>query len=114
MNVNFTLSTDGNGLWSSVQKKVRCVRIDADLMVTDGECEFGELRVYFDTKTWDVRKDGLIYTDKQFLQELRAALNDLGFEPEEVDDVHYSEQGCKVMTTSRSTSARSSFRAIVE
>ena len=30
MNVNFILSTAGDGLWSGVSKKVRCVRIDAD------------------------------------------------------------------------------------
>lgn len=93
MNVNFILSTAGDGLWSGVSKKVRCVRIDADSMVMDGNREFGELRVYFDTKTWNVRKDGLIYTDKTFIAELKAALNDLGFEPEEVDDIYYSEQG---------------------
>lgn len=62
-------------------------------MVMDGDREFGELRVYFDVKTCDVRKDGLIYTDDQFIAELKAALNDMGFEPEEVDDVYYSEQG---------------------
>ena len=94
MNVNFKCSTNGSGLWSQVAKTVQCVKLDADARVSDGEREFGELRVYFDVKTWNVRKDGLIYTDEQFIKELRAALNDLGFSPEAVDDViYYSEQG---------------------
>jgi len=93
MDVNFKCSTNGAGLWSRVAKAVRCVKLDTDAMVSDGEREFGELRVYFDVKNWNVRKDGLIYTDKQFIEELRGALNDLGFSPESVDDVYYSEQG---------------------
>jgi hypothetical protein len=91
--VNFKLSTAGTGYWSRSIKTVTCTKIDAHSMASDGDREFGELRVYFDTKTWNIRKDGFIYTDPQFLAELRAALNDMGFEPEAVDDVEYSEQG---------------------
>ena len=48
------------------------------------------MRVYFNTDTWDVNKHGLIYTDKQFMQELRDTLNNAGFDASDVD---YSEQG---------------------
>lgn len=93
MNVNFVLTTSGDGYWSNTRKAVKCTSLVAESLVTDGDREFGELRVYFDTNTWNVHRDGLIYTDKNFLEELRAALNDMGFEPEAVDDIHYSEQG---------------------
>ena len=36
---------------------------------------------------------GLIYTDKLFLQELRAYLQTIGFSKAEANDVSYSEQG---------------------
>lgn len=49
------------------------------------------MRVYFDTKSWDISNDGLIYTDQQFLQELRWLLDWLGFS--RTKDVNYSEQG---------------------
>jgi hypothetical protein len=52
------------------------------------EKDFGELCVYFDTEDWDVNTDGLIYTDKQFLQELNAFLLQQG-----LTEVGYSEQG---------------------
>jgi hypothetical protein len=54
------------------------------------ERDFGELRVYFDTDTWDVNSDGLIYTDRQFERELQEFLNSQGLAGE---DVSYSEAG---------------------
>jgi hypothetical protein len=60
------------------------------LAYTNDELDFGELRVYFNTKTWDVNKDGLVYTDSQFMTELCALLTQLGFD---ASDVSYSEQG---------------------
>lgn len=91
--IDFELNTSGKGFWSPVAKTVKCVSMVAESLASDGDREFGELRVYFDTKSWDVSKHGLIYTDPAFLDALRAALNDFGFEPEAVDDVQYSEQG---------------------
>jgi hypothetical protein len=87
-----TLNTAGNGLWSSEERAVTITNIDLDQGTQwEGEDEiFGELRVYFDTATWDTREDGLIYTDKLFLAELRAFLNAHGLPG---DDVWYSEQG---------------------
>ena len=86
--VKFTLHTDGSGLWSEAARPVRVVGLA--MGYRDDENEFGELRVYFDTSSWDVAQHGLIYTDDQFLSELDAALSKLGLAG---DDVGYSEQG---------------------
>jgi hypothetical protein len=51
---------------------------------------FGELCVHFNTATWDTATDGLIYTDKQFMRELKELLTVQGYD---ASDVSYSEQG---------------------
>lgn len=86
--VNTILHTAGDGLWSNVSKAVRITGIE--LGYVNADADFGELRVYFDTETWDIDEDGLIYTDNRFLTELRSFLEAQGFNPEDVD---YSEQG---------------------
>lgn len=86
--VNVTLNTDGCGYWSEVAKAVKIVKLN--MPYVNDEEDFGELRVYFDTKTWDVNKDGLIYTDRQFEEELKAFLTSIGLQGE---DITYSEQG---------------------
>lgn len=85
---NTTLTTSGTGYWSTARKNVRTTRIDVPYI--DDERDFGELRVYFDTATWDVETDGLIYTDARFMTELSAVLAQAGFN---VTDLSYSEQG---------------------
>jgi hypothetical protein len=82
------LSTVGDGYWSNAAKPVLIT--DMKLGYISDELDFGELRVYFDTKFWDVEKDGLIYTDSNFCSELREFLNDQGLVGK---DVSYSEQG---------------------
>jgi hypothetical protein len=82
------LSTGGGGYWSNVAKPVHVT--DMQLGYISDEKDFGELRVYFNTKYWDVRKDGLIYTDRLFEKELREFLNEHGLVGK---DVSYSEQG---------------------
>ena len=81
-----TLNTDGFGLWSTVAKAVGI--LDVRLSYVSDERNFGDLHVYFDESTWDCRKDGLIYTDKQFKRELNEFLVAQGF-----CAVSYSEQG---------------------
>jgi hypothetical protein len=81
-------NTSGCGYWSRQQKAVRIT--DMRLGYVDEDKDFGELCVYFDTKTWDVNVDGLIYTDRQFQNELQAFLNTQGLPGA---DVSYSEQG---------------------
>ena len=86
--VDTVLNTDGSGYWSNVRKSVPVTGLDLGYVNDEGN--FGELRVYFNTQAWDVNNDGLIYTDRLFLKELRKFLNDKGFA---VADVDYSEQG---------------------
>lgn len=82
------LHTDGRGYWSRTKAAVHVTKLA--LSYVNDEGDFGELRVYFDRKTWDVNKNGLIYTDNQFLKELRKFLNEIGLKGADVD---YSEQG---------------------
>lgn len=86
--VSAVLNTNGSGYWSEVAKGVKIVKLN--LPYVNDEEDFGELRVYFDTKTWDVNVDGLIYTDRQFEQELKEFLTSIGLQGE---DITYSEQG---------------------
>jgi hypothetical protein len=81
-----TFSTSGTGYWSRAQKTVQIV--DMRLGYVSDEKDFGELCVYFNTKDWDVNVDGLIYTDRQFLQELNEFLVAQG-----LCAADYSEQG---------------------
>jgi len=83
-----TLHTAGDGYWSNVAKAVEITGLQ--LSYTNDELDFGELCVYFNTKTWDVNKDGLIYTDSLFLEDLCLMLDNMGFD---ASDVSYSEQG---------------------
>ena len=85
--VNATLNTGGGGYWSNTKTAVEVTRLQ--LAYTNDELDFGELRVYFNTKTW-AWQDGLIYTDKQFMRELKELLTAKGFD---ASDVSYSEQG---------------------
>jgi hypothetical protein len=86
--VTATLNTNGNGYWSNTKAAVEITALQ--LSYTNDELSFGELRVYFNTKTWDVNKLGLIYTDKQFMRELKELLVQKDFD---ASDVSYSEQG---------------------
>ena len=86
--VNATLHTNGQGYWSETAKAVTVTGIYVPYIAEDAE--FGELCVYFNTDTWDVNKDGLIYTDEQFMLELRDLLAAMGLDAK---DVEYSEQG---------------------
>jgi hypothetical protein len=86
-----TLHTNGMGYWSRKATAVSITKLD--LQYINNERDFGELCVYFNTNDWDVNTDGLIYTDKQFMSELRAYLQTIGFSEAEANAVNYSEQG---------------------
>ena len=86
--INATLRTGGGGYWSNTKTAVEITGLQ--LSYTNDELDFGELRVYFNTATWFVNADGLIYTDKQFMTELKELLTAKGFD---ASDVGYSEQG---------------------
>ena len=87
MQVNEILHTAGTGLWSTTQADVLVTHMELGYVAEDKE--FGELRVYFDTGTWDVSIDGLIYTDENFYGELQKVIKEHGL----VVDLCYSEQG---------------------
>jgi hypothetical protein len=80
-------STAGDGYWSNVSKSVEIT--DMQLGYVSDEGDFGELCVYFNTDTWNVNVDGLIYTDSQFKQDLMQFVKEQGL----VVDLCYSEQG---------------------
>jgi hypothetical protein len=86
--ISATLRTGGGGYWSNTKTAVEVTRLQ--LAYTNDELDFGELRVYFNTKTWDADVLGLIYTDAQFMTELKELLTSMGFD---ASDVSYSEQG---------------------
>ena len=86
--VNATLNTAGDGYWSTAQQAVEITALQ--LSYINDELDFGELRVHFNTKTWDVKKLGDIYTDRQFMRELKELLTAKGFD---TSDVSYSEHG---------------------
>ncbi|MCA1800107.1 MAG: hypothetical protein LC650_02290 [Actinobacteria bacterium] len=84
--------TDGSGYWTILEKRVRLTHMEVPYI--NDEQDFGELCVYFDTDTWEVEADGLIYTDEFFLTGLRNRLvMNFGFTRAAADDVDYSEQG---------------------
>ena len=86
-----TLSTSGTGYWSTKATQVDITKLD--LQYCNPDKDFGELCVYFNTASWDTATDGLIYTDKLFMAQLRVYLMTLGFTEAEALDVSYSEQG---------------------
>ena len=91
MQIFTTLTTGGDGYWSNKRKAVDVTKLD--LQYCTAEKDFGELCVYFTKASWDTAVDGLVYTDKQFMTELRAYLQTIGFTEAEANDVSYSEQG---------------------
>lgn len=89
--VNFRTQTNGRGYWSSTAKFVTVNRVRLAYLDDDGD--FGELRAYFDPAEWDVDNDGLIYTDRAWMQSFKACMNTLGFSDRALEAVAYSEQG---------------------
>jgi len=81
-------NTSGTGYWSNVKGSVEIMDMRLGYIADDKN--FGELCVYFNDKHWDVNIDGLIYTDKQFMADLREFLTAHGLA---ASDVSYSEQG---------------------
>jgi hypothetical protein len=90
--------TNGKGLWSDVAKKVFVKYMKITYISErhdDDETDFEEcglINFYFDKDTWNVRSDGLIYTDKKFMFQLKNHLSEIGLYVDE-NNLHYSEQG---------------------
>lgn len=95
--INLTCHTNGKGHWSNLSKQVNCYKLEAIIQEDENDSklrEFGELRVYFYKKYWNVETDGLIYRDKLFIKELREWLRiNFGLNKVQTSDLTYSEQG---------------------
>lgn len=92
MKLDITCICDGKGYWSRCPYK--WVRVKSlNLGYVNDEVNFGELRAYFDKRTWNVDRHGLIYTDGGWLKYFRNGLLEYGFPKEAVEDINYSEQG---------------------
>jgi hypothetical protein len=87
----FILHTSGGGLWSNKAKAIG----HPHMTIHYTNAEYGELRVYFYPSNWSLDKHGLIYTDDQWLRELRTFLHMRGFSYESCrgSELDYSEQG---------------------
>jgi hypothetical protein len=95
IDVNTTFNTAGDGLWSNAVKDVFVNSISMYISTEkDGDyfCD-GDLAVNYTEATWDNDKDGLIYTDRAFIAQVKAFLINAGFDNEAVNDITYSEQG---------------------
>lgn len=69
------LCTSGTGMWSSKKWHpvlVKKLSLHCYVDSPDDQPDFGELRVYFDKRTWNESTDGLIYLDPGFLRNLKA------------------------------------------
>lgn len=82
------ITTDGSGLWSDQIVTVPVTHLQVPYI--NEEETFGELCVYFNTNEWRVDRHGLIYTDQKWLNELRNALSQRGYD---ASDIGYSEMG---------------------
>jgi len=86
--------TSGKGYWSDMgAKPVKVISIKQDMETGDADGWISDLGVEFDTSTWNVKSDGLIYTDPQFLAQLHKFLMGLGVPRDIVSQISYSEQG---------------------
>jgi hypothetical protein len=88
MQARFAILTGGDGLWSQAKRLIPVTRLELSYVSDEGD--FGELRVYFDVRNWNVEKLGLIYTDHAFMTSLQRRLTKMGLAGA---DVSYSEQG---------------------
>lgn len=93
MGLNATLSTDGKGYWTNQIKSVLVYEAFVNANMTDSDDLYGELRVLFHVKDWNIEEFGLIYTDDKWEEELKAYFMSLGFSKEAAENIGYSEQG---------------------
>lgn len=90
ISIDEVFHTDGCGYWTDQAKPVKCNMIG--LRIHDDE-KSGEIRVFFDTKTWNVKTDSLIYTDVKFLTDVKGFLSEIGLEDESIDYTEAMMQG---------------------
>lgn len=101
MDINIFAHTNGKGLWSDEARPVHINQIGFGYKSTDyyPEDPFnGELRAYYENSgftsgSWNNDAYGLIYTDKLWMKEFKAALRTIGFSQKAVQNISFSEQG---------------------
>lgn len=102
-------TTAGDGYWSNAVKDVRVIEMGVFVSTLneadegDDEAAYcdGDFYVCYDEATWDMRKDGLIYTDSAFEANVKDFMRDTllrmdvddDVANELVGDITYSEQG---------------------
>jgi hypothetical protein len=93
--VNKLFTVAGDGLWSNTAKQVFVTNITMYIgaVEEDGYYGDGDLAVHTTADTWNEQELGLIYTDKAFIADVRAALVEAGIDATAAADVDYSEQG---------------------
>jgi hypothetical protein len=89
LKINQKFKTNGKGLWSTSKVDV----LVTELSVNKYNDKFGELKAFYNPQNWDIQNQGLIYTDPNWLKELKEHLKTKGFTDSEVNDISYSEQG---------------------
>ena len=70
------VETDGSGFWSDKVKTVKVIGLIIESIKDEDEDEdiYGQIQFIFDTETWDINEDGLIYTDNAFEKAVKEFL----------------------------------------
>jgi hypothetical protein len=76
--VKFSCETDGSGFWTRKTRVVPIAELELIAHSTDDHARYGEVRVHFDEGAWNTNTDGLIFTDRNFINELKLELKKLG------------------------------------
>lgn len=96
MNVLMYANTNGRGYWSDRKAEVKIdeIKIGRYTQIDfDSKHNMIYIDAKFDSATWRVFRDGLIYTDNRFIKEFRLGLQELGMSRRLANKVDYTEQG---------------------
>jgi len=85
MKVNFTIETDGKGLWTDYAGPVTVIELSLNYISDD--LDHGELMAKL--QGWNHEERGIVYTDPLWIKQFKKKLCELGGN----NDVGYSEAG---------------------
>ena len=91
----FVCEAYGNGYWSYENKKTTVKKITFEVGNFTGDSVILYAKVFFTQKEWNIEKDGLIYTDTNWIKDFSKNFVKL---PEvknlvKMKDIDYTEQG---------------------
>lgn len=91
----FVCEAYGNGFWSYENKKTTVKKITFEVGYFTGDSVTLYAKVFFTQKEWNIEKDGLIYTDTNWIKDFNKNFVKL---PEvknlvKMKDIDYTEQG---------------------